>query len=284
MQATTALFADTAWQRLLAREVALTVASVFPSTLNLVSQRTGAWYTVFTKNGYHAPRALTVNASLPTRVGETVRVVDGTLRFPNIVVYTAGCAFTENDIRKQKQPLVEHIAFVADWVRKNAMPGSFYGAATGNVVNEATVAKLVAARTGFMQAVDRASGIARAVQDMLGLGVGLTPSGDDYLVGWLAATHQTGSDTTTQKLVSDAIRAQLTKTTGVSQLYLHEATQGNFAAPIRALAEAMAHGSPRDIAAAAHVLLRHGATSGQDMLAGMIDGWNINHKERHYEI
>jgi hypothetical protein len=108
---------------------------------------------------------------------------------------------------------------------------------------------------------------AGAVQ-LAGLGIGLTPSGDDFLLGtmlcaWLAhpaPKHYCAS-------VSDAA---LSRTTLLSGAYLRSAAGGECSSPWHLLLEALASGSDEELAAAARAVVAYGHTSGSDALAGFL--------------
>ena len=101
---------------------------------------------------------------------------------------------------------------------------------------------------------------------LAGLGTGLTPSGDDFLLGtmlcaWLAhpaPRHYCAG-------VSDAA---LARTTSLSAAYLRSAADGECSSPWHRLLEALEAGSDEELVAAASAVLAHGHTSGADALAG----------------
>ena len=174
-------------------------------------------------------------------------------------------------------PTLEKVQLLENWLQSNARPGSFYGATTGDVVNETMVSQLSSARRDFQTAMqtDSPVQIAKTAQKLIGLGVGLTPSGDDYLTGWLAVFASSGR---TVPGLEAAIIDSLERTTKVSQLYMKAALRREFAEPVRELCRAM---SVDDVTTAAvEIMMDHGATSGQDIMTGMIDAWKQLTKER----
>ncbi len=106
--------------------------------------------------------------------------------------------------------------------------------------------------------------LAEAVAGLVGLGRGLTPAGDDFLVGVMAALWLTGQ----AELLADIVTAAAAKTTRLSAAYLRAAARGEFAEPWHDLALAL---RAADTAAAAEAVDRiagTGASSGRDALAG----------------
>ena len=132
---------------------------------------------------------------------------------------------------------------------------------------------------GSPRAVDAQAALAAAIQDgaprrlvaaamaLIGLGEGLTPAGDDCVVGALAALHRFGA----AGLFDAPARAELRRavpaaTTAIGGEFLLHALDGAFAEPIVALLAAEDAEAARRAAAE---LGRVGATSGADTLAGI---------------
>lgn len=99
---------------------------------------------------------------------------------------------------------------------------------------------------------------------LIGLGTGLTPSGDDFLCGVLAglALLNLGAHPFTGRL-RDQVRRHLTDTNDVSAAFLACALEGNFSLPVCSLA-----GFP-DAASIAKEFGAIGHSSGMDTLCGI---------------
>jgi hypothetical protein len=110
--------------------------------------------------------------------------------------------------------------------------------------------------------------LARAARSLMGLGEGLTPAGDDWLVGALAALHRLAQRWafTGGHLASVLVGEAPARTTTVGAAFLAHALGGEFSEPARDLMTAV---SPSSARAAAARLAAMGATSGADTLAGM---------------
>ena len=112
------------------------------------------------------------------------------------------------------------------------------------------------------------SAFADAACALIGLGEGLTPAGDDCVLGALAAIHRLAPGRLTEHgeqrdRLADAARR---RTTDVGGAFLLEALDGRFAEPVLALLTA---GSDDDAGRAARRLATVGATSGADILCGI---------------
>jgi len=114
-------------------------------------------------------------------------------------------------------------------------------------------------------AAREAAGCVAAAEPLLGLGPGLTPSGDDCLVGWATGMRAVGA---AERCVVEGMAAKLLaaaaeRTTALSRAFLAAALAGDVAEPVhRFVRSPDAHGLS--------VLLALGATSGADLLAGYL--------------
>lgn len=106
----------------------------------------------------------------------------------------------------------------------------------------------------------------RVVADLVGAGPGTTPTGDDMIVGALAALHLAGKRAEADRLAA-VVLATLDRTTVASRHYLGAAAHGRFAEHLHELADDLERGTtPRELYRRAS---EWGATSGLDVLTGL---------------
>jgi Protein of unknown function (DUF2877) len=108
-------------------------------------------------------------------------------------------------------------------------------------------------------------------QSLCGRGVGLTPAGDDMLAGWMAIGWLLKGPepdflADCQQIVAIARR----QTHLLSQCWLDYAANGYVAEPIGALLHALTQEDDAQLAQATQVVLAMGATSGYDVIQGML--------------
>jgi hypothetical protein len=104
---------------------------------------------------------------------------------------------------------------------------------------------------------------------LLGLGDGLTPSGDDCLVGALAVLHHVDREWLPRggaPVVGAIAGSAHERTTTIGREFVLHALAGRFSEPVLAVLRAIASGEQRRAVAR---LARLGATSGADTLCGM---------------
>ena len=132
------------------------------------------------------------------------------------------------------------------------------------------------ARAVRLSPFDEAATLDATVHALVGFGSGLTPDGDDYLLGYLAAlwrAHGQPEIDAHRHALSAMVRAQLHRTNDISRHYLQLALEGHFSEPVdRFLMVASNREECGNIAAAADAVMRWGAASGVDCLAGILHG------------
>jgi hypothetical protein len=109
-------------------------------------------------------------------------------------------------------------------------------------------------------------GSMRRLRWLLGRGRGLTPSGDDVLVGYGIGSLMTGN---AGPFLSLARQLDLSRTTAVSAAYLEAMMDGFANYDYRLLAGRLGRDDPEGTREILDRLLRYGATSGADGLFGM---------------
>jgi hypothetical protein len=137
----------------------------------------------------------------------------------------------------------------------------------------ACAAEIVPRLSRCLRAADADEAL-RSLARIIGLGPGLTPAGDDFIVGWLAGVT-IAARSHTQLGFLDAVCARLhalrQATTPVSWQHLDDARALTFSERLSDLAVAIAAGVPDDdLIAHIEAQLAVGATSGADAVAGLI--------------
>lgn len=114
---------------------------------------------------------------------------------------------------------------------------------------------------------------------LIGLGVGLTPSMDDVLVGLISAFHYgrmiLGYKSRIMHLLTQSVLESRDKTNPVSWSYLRSAVQGGRFSLIDDVIEALLFLPECDIEEPVNKLLSVGSTSGSEMLLGIALGMNL---------
>jgi hypothetical protein len=120
-----------------------------------------------------------------------------------------------------------------------------------------------------------------SLRDLIGLGEGLTPAGDDFVGGFLFARyglHQAYSTTWDQNAVDELIESARARTNEISFAILRDYARGHSVAPMHDLLIALASRNKTSNAIQHHVrrLISIGNTSGKEMLAGFLAAFRID--------
>lgn len=115
------------------------------------------------------------------------------------------------------------------------------------------------------------------IRPLIGLGPGLTPSGDDFLVGYMAGLWATASDTLSRMQFLAAFGAEISAaaqhTNEISCAYLRSAAIGHVSEPIAKLAQQLKRANDmRSVRVATQAALQVGHTSGTDGVLGLLLG------------
>ncbi len=149
----------------------------------------------------------------------------------------------------------------------------------GSTTGDLLLRRLARGATDFQAAASELDikSASTAAVGLLGLGVGLTPSGDDLLAGivaslvWQARLGAIPADFA-QRLVGVVRRAARDRTNGISARLLWHAGDGLLYAPAMELGAALLAGDVAAIAEPARRLLSIGHSSGADMATGLLAG------------
>ena len=213
-------------------------------------------------------------------VGERVAARDGWIRSARVELELAGARVWQP---LERGPRVPHAELDA---RLRAV-GACLAARRARQANvlDRDAAPVAAALAAACASLDLARASA-AVDRLIGWGEGLTPAGDDFIVGLLAAladattdanaAHHDAADAPTRRVefraaLAARVVAATTRTTAIAAHALRLAARGAWSEPIDRLLVALCHGDDgRAADAAVAHLLAFGASSGADTASGIV--------------
>ena len=291
---------------------ALRVHSIFAATMNLEVEGTGWIVALSGRSGEGYPHTVVLEDPEDFRTwrmapGSPARLVNGSLRLQG----PTGKAVVELG-QAQRPParplpvlarirgahracvsrLVELQANSGSDLRMEALePGGRATTALGEELRGAAL-ELGAATQAFARSSPSANAgparpcpqdgpalesLQRAVAALVGLGAGLTPSGDDFLCGFMAAArgHDPGSTEAgggLMTLLNDAAEANLGGTGGISAFLLRCTMRNFWPGPLVDLAEALAGEREEEALRALDELCLLGHSSGADIATGFLFG------------
>ena len=114
----------------------------------------------------------------------------------------------------------------------------------------------------------------RVIGELIGLGEGKTPAGDDYLVGIFAALWSCSAGRTFAEALAPALITSTARTSDLSSLYLSEAANGEVSERLADVAAGICAGSSEDVVAnAVKKALAVGHSSGAAGIFGLLNGY-----------
>jgi hypothetical protein len=117
----------------------------------------------------------------------------------------------------------------------------------------------------------------RAAEKLVGLGPGVTPTGDDFLIGLLAGLWSTrGKDQGHGSFIDafgNALMDIAKQTSEISRTYLFHAVRGQFSSSLSNLSKAIAEGL--HVEQAAQEAMQVGHSSGMDSVTGLLIGLTV---------
>lgn len=263
------------------------VHSVFDRACN-VRLETGALLTLVSSEKPNVPNGLRIEAPAQfafldfVRVGEPVACRGGTIRFTQSVLsidlrtaarWHIDLSGLRIDLHRQDQAA----AWTAAWqTLRQHQRGDTISAiiAAMDRAEEAfgTITTLLEA-TDTLQAEEACA----AIGPLIGLGQGLTPAGDDFLVGYLAGLWSTARfDTARLRFLASVgvwLSEAASQTNVISHAFIQSAVRGHVSEPIARLAQQLDRADTIDgVRAETQAALQIGHSSGTDGVAGLLFG------------
>ena len=206
-----------------------------------------------------------IRSGMPVEIDEAqVRVLgaDLVIRLEAARPWSARIVVVDGRHWAMRSPAVHAMA------RRDASAGDAAPATAGLMAIGAAPDRLAALRHAIARTDRRAAAI--AAKPLVGLGPGLTPSGDDALAGIEAALRALGHPVA--GFLGMALDDVTERTTVVSAALLRHASRGEFTERIHRLLVALLAEDDTQLPAAIERAIAWGATSGRDCLIGVISG------------
>lgn len=264
------------------------VHSVFERTINLEDTENGELYTIGSSSLDNAPNTIIADIKGYRQFG----IQPGTGVWAERNILHIGGLFSllvENSVHwNSKLPiypnetatLTENVARLKNLIDAYGKAGGMKEDPSNSALFAKETSRLLKERSTNLQkaladgenalALDNARGL-------IGLGAGLTPSGDDFLTGLLAALSIKGCPS--QKFSGfgrQVVEIAKPLTNVISWTALQKGSTGQVRESTIALIQAVLYGTEEDLLTALNEVLKIGSTSGTDMAIGIAAGFEIN--------
>ncbi len=278
------------------------VHSAFHRAVNIACLCCGELHTLVTDDLDDGPNSLVVAAddflALGICPGDSVRAAGGSLAIAGRAMVTVtGAASWRTPVPETHCPtglLRRRLAETEAAIWRNGTPGGFIEGMADTEIARLTTRMLHAGADGLALALGRSdtdAALAHA-RRLLGLGPGLTPSGDDFLTGLLAARalgRQRG-DLGSDAFALGVIRLAKTATNPIAYAAIAKAARGEVRERVARLVIALGSAPAAPVSPALTQVLAIGSSSGTEIAFGVIRGlaslidngeWDHGHQDRH---
>lgn len=183
---------------------------------------------------------------------------------------TSGSGPTGADLKESRGPGDEAVD-KAEGPGELAVERAAHAAARRDLAS-AALATVVSAGRRLFQALGEGDlqGASAAAGELAGLGTGLTPAGDDFLMGAMLAVWSVAEPTWAERASRALLEAATPRTHRISRAWLRAAAAGEAAEPWHSLVRALIGGRQRPLRQAVGRIARQGHTSGADTLTGFV--------------
>ncbi|SMQ62826.1 Protein of unknown function [Bacillus sp. OV166] len=266
------------------------VHSTFKNTINIHCNENGELFTIASSQIDNGPNTLLINSAsleeLNIDVNDVVYVKSKMLHISNKLAIStnqaekwAGIlpeypANTENISRNLKR-MIEYIDIhgKAGGMKKKVDAPSLFDIEMSRMLEERTKLLLNELLSNRMT-----SALHHAVS-LIGLGPGLTPSGDDYLVGLFTIINLRNSPFYShQSFCGEVLQKAKTLTNEISYMALKKASIGQVRESIIHLVHSILNGEEDDLYLSLNKVLNIGSSSGTDIALGLVSGVKANLK------
>ena len=267
-----------------------TVHSVFTHAVNIQSEVNGEIFTLATEAMDNAPNTLIIDldtlGNLHIHQHDRVSVQHDQLLIEDkvqIAMQTASHWQCQLPIFPTDQTCLKtNVVTVKQFIDLHGKSGGMKRSNSPISEFEAETSRLLQQRTSLLRGElmnQRFDHFQSYAIDLVGLGPGLTPSGDDFLVGLFAVIHLENSPCYIYKqLCENVITMMKPLTNAISYTTLKKAANGQVRESICSLNYAILYGTEVDSIQELRKVLAIGSSSGTDIALGLISGLEANIK------
>ncbi|EOL42924.1 DUF2877 domain-containing protein [Enterococcus caccae] len=248
------------------------VHSKYKNSFNIQDERKQQLVVVTTTNYPFMPNGIYLEAADFSQILATVEIGEQITWQQNSLHFSKNHLFLMHG--KRYSSVMETIGEIVDTSLENLFLCS--NVLINETGSQHTLAEFVESNNPFSEAIqqlclEERSQLESGLEFLLGRGLGLTPSGDDMIVGHLAARLLLRKKSAIVNGLLTELLSEQTPTTDISKHYLLCALSGRFSEPVLKLVDVLTTNSTKEqIEKAVRTVISVGHTSGVDLLAGLL--------------
>ncbi|WP_019637904.1 DUF2877 domain-containing protein [Paenibacillus fonticola] len=264
------------------------VHSVFNRTFNIQSADQGELFTIASESLDNGPNTLVTDlahfSKIQLSVHDRIEAMNNKLYVLNKIEIGFDHVKKWDSILPpfpfNEQQWRRHLSTARDVIEQHGTGGGMkYPIASSNSFG-VEVWRLLSERSGLLENALLEGRIGQAIQEavrLIGLGFGLTPSGDDYLVGLFAVINMPhGPFYEHRALCSEIVNAASGQTNEISYITLKKASTGEVRESLIRLLRDLTGGSEAAMVRSLQSVLNIGSTSGTDLATGIVSGLELS--------
>ncbi|KAB2332255.1 DUF2877 domain-containing protein [Cytobacillus depressus] len=264
------------------------VHSHFERTINIHCKDHGELYTIAYDGMDNGPNTLVIDITsfkdLNIAVNENVYVKNKVLNIENkLEIATEGskkwnCSLPQYPLNDEV--LKSNLVCMKQYIDSHGKCGGMKrNESTKNIFEEET-SKMLAERSESLISEISNNNVANALKSasgLIGLGPGLTPSGDDFLVGLITAFQVKKSDSY-QEFTERFVQLAQPLTNEISYAAMKQASIGRVRESLVHLVNSLITGNKEELILSLNNVLNIGSSSGTDIALGLVSGMEMNIK------
>jgi hypothetical protein len=266
------------------------VHSIFNRTVNIQSLDNGELYTIACHEIDNGPNTLVIQVdcfnTINLEINDHVYAEGEILYIANKLAITIDkFALWESVLPNYPQnveTLNRNLTKMRDYIDNHGISGGIKKSINSYTPFEIELSRMLEERTGSLLAELSNNRISEAIDNaikLVGLGPGLTPSGDDYLVGLFAVLNvQQSPCHPLKEFCNEVVKLAKPLTNDISYMALQKASIGKVRESIISLLNTILNGTEEDLILSLNKVLKIGSSSGTDIALGMVAGLEANIK------
>ncbi|MGG2027673.1 DUF2877 domain-containing protein [Gottfriedia sp. S16(2024)] len=258
------------------------VHSLFKRTFNFQCIEDGELYTVACNEIDNGPNTLVIDVEcfdkLDLEINDTVYVENQILHIANkLSIHIVNVEQWESILPllpDNIEGLKGNFEFMKNFIDHHGKSGGIKEASIFQTSFEKQMSKLLQERTGLLMndlVNNQTTSTLQHAVSLIGLGPGLTPSGDDFLVG-LLTIFNTSPCFSHKAFCEEVVKKAKSLTNEISYMAIKKASIGKVRESIILLIHSLLNGTERDLILALTKVLNIGSSSGTDIALGLICG------------
>jgi hypothetical protein len=264
------------------------VHSIFNRTVNIQSLENGELYTVACPEIDNGPNTLVIQidyfSTLNLSINDHVYVDKNILHISNKLVMAVDKATLWKSILPEYPQNVEclnrNLTKMRDYIDNHGIGGGMKKSNHSTTAYEIELSRMLEEGSRALLTElfnNRMSESIEKASKLIGLGPGLTPSGDDFLVGLFTVLNiQKSPRHSLKDFGKEVVKLAKPLTNDISYMAMQKASIGKVRESIISLINSIFYGTEEDLILSLNKVLKIGSSSGTDIALGILTGLEAN--------